>query len=191
MRVALVVLLLGCGSVSAPFDAAGDVAADVSSVDAVDVPIAMDVQTIDRVPADVTCSPACFFFEECIGGRCVGRPDAQDVVPEASPCASTERLCVFGDDAGSRCYDLQTSWERCGACDVQCAYDTIAMMRGVCTAGNCVCRDSAFTACPTPGAGEIRALVVCVNLQNDASNCGTCGNRCLGAAACRAGRCTG
>lgn len=182
----------GCGAVQ-PFsdvtpESAADVAAEAFNVDAVDVPITMDVA--DVVPNDVTCSPACFFFEECIGGRCVGRPDVQDVAPEASRCAPLQTLCLFDGDAGSACYDLQTSWDRCGACDVQCAYDTTAMMHGVCTGGSCMCRDSAFTACPSPGAGVIRTLVICTNLQSDPMNCGTCGHRCeVSAPRCVAGVC--
>jgi hypothetical protein len=84
---------------------------------------------------------------------------------------------------GDHCADLQRDSANCGACGQSCS-------QGIaCIAGVCQCPP---ISCPLPGqtqnpttcvcecpSGTTACTSGCVNLQNDNSNCGGCGHRCI------------
>jgi hypothetical protein len=88
----------------------------------------------------------------------------------------TADLCPPGQDVcDSRCVDLLSDVEHCGACGAACTGGS--MCAG---ASGCVCPDG-LTFC----AGA------CVDLNTSASHCGECGNFCSIGSACNGGTCAG
>jgi hypothetical protein len=95
---------------------------------------------------------------------------------------------------GTRCLDLATSTEACGACAPcrKVVNGSIACAAGTC--GPLVCNPG-LSECPSsPGS----RIPVCVDLMNDPANCGVCGRSCVALlrspntyrySACKAGQC--
>ncbi|MGH7280483.1 MAG: hypothetical protein ACRELY_03085, partial [Polyangiaceae bacterium] len=105
---------------------------------------------------------------------------------------------------GSDCVNLDHDNANCGACGHACAEGE------VCSGSTCALTCGALTMCtnvanvvdagPPPDAGDAEAGVMtsgdagvrapyCASLASDNQNCGTCGNVCPGALACREGSC--
>lgn len=123
--------------------------------------ITMDV--CDGVDAD--CSggpdpvdaPGCSGAQTCDGSTCV--------------CASPAIECSFL--SSTRCVDLMTDTDHCGACGVRCSrWDEVCVM------GTCEC-PAGTTICPA----------ACADTTSDPYNCGGCGIRCGSEATCSSGTC--
>lgn len=181
MRVALVVLLsVGCGSVQPLLDAAPETAVDVAS-DVVDARSPVDVvDALDVVPADVQCVPACFFFEDCVAGRCVARDAGMSCV-DGGLCTSPP-LMICGPGC---CVDTSRDSQHCGLCGNACRGGAACVMGRCdfrCAAGTADCDGRGPNGCESP-------------LAMDPANCGMCGRACPtppgphAAATCAVGMC--
>src|SRR6202011_2543346 len=81
-------------------------------------------------------------------------------------CAAAISMC------GAGCADLANDPNHCGRCTNRCAMGSVACSSGLCQTTLCdggPCCAAGFTQCP---GGGMR----CVDLQTNATNCGTCGN---------------
>src|SRR4029079_5744763 len=90
---------------------------------------------------------------QCSGGTILC--DGQCVAPAcggACGCASGQACC------GDQCVDTRTSEQHCGGGNTQCAVNLSCI--------NSVCGCDVGTRCGNS----------CVNLNNDAANCGSCGH---------------
>ena len=118
------------------------------------------------------CDTACTVFEACDNGDC-----------EPNPCAPGTADCNM-DNADGCEVTLGTLLDCnfCGdTCDLENASEACTM--GMCALSTC---DAGFDDCDMMDATGCE-----VNLQNDAQNCGSCGNVCPGGAtaACTNGMC--
>jgi Cys-rich repeat protein len=117
--------------------------------------------------------------------RCVAcLPGPGDNCPVGNYCRPDfvcERGCKRGSDCPSGVCLADRSCQQCTA-DAQCAAGK------VCDNGTCTAACSATNPC---GAGKAccSASQRCIDLQNDAANCGACGNACGAGGACCAGQC--
>jgi hypothetical protein len=137
------------------------------------------------------CNGACVDFETTTNcgacGNACGPGELCSAAGCVSSCAAPLTAC------GSRCADLSTDPEACGACGKACNQfigpigDPSATE--VCVASKCqpACR-AGFSPCQN-------TLGACADFQNDPANCGACGNVCPvplnGRAICVAGKCQG
>jgi hypothetical protein len=113
-----------------------------------------------------TCDNSCGPGGTCAGGQCT--------------CAAGVSTC------GAGCADLMTDPNHCGTCTRRCTLGTVACVGGMCqTQSVCdggPCCAPGYTACG-------RTTSSCANLQNDPSNCGSCGTTCVGRQQCILGLC--
>lgn len=100
------------------------------------------------------CGVKCSEGEICQKGAC-----------KAIVCSASESICA------RKCVNLQRNFYQCGQCGYRCAnkntastHCSMGACKTVCSKGYSLCRE------------ERREL--CVNLQNDAQNCGSCGLKC-------------
>jgi len=112
---------------------------------------------------------------------CWGITPYTTTVPQATKTETTtvyETVCPTKDkkQCGNKCYDLKTSEEHCGTCDIKCGKNQ------KCKNGKCEWH------CPNGlkdcGYGQ------CKNLQWDEWNCGSCGKTCEHGQKCKSGHCT-
>jgi peroxiredoxin len=135
----------------------------------------------------VSCSSNanCPAGHSCVGGLC------------QSACPTGTTRCAGGPGPGA-CVNVQTSAANCGGCGNVCASGQTCV-NGVCK-GSGICTTSAN--CPTGqvcvagvcrlpcrNAGLTMCNGTCVDLQNDAANCGACGVVCPGGKVCTNGAC--
>ncbi len=122
-----------------------------------------------------SCGNACGSGQTCTSGKCSG----------GSPCGSGETQCA-GADGGLSCVNTQTDNAHCGTCTTTC-------LSGLqtCSGGSCVsaCTGGKTLCIPDGGAGDGGPVAHCADLQNDATDCGSCFNACPGGAQCQSGKC--
>ncbi|MBI5496221.1 MAG: hypothetical protein HY904_14455 [Deltaproteobacteria bacterium] len=129
-------------------------------------------------PAGSGCVTAGNF---CAATSCAGLPEGF----ACQPGADTQGLCC-----GGACLATDFDDANCGACGHACTPSEW------CSHGNCTPRVNCATAngpvaCPVaPGVPGTCCNGACINPRLDAVNCGGCGLRCPGAAACDRGQCT-
>jgi hypothetical protein len=109
------------------------------------------------------------------GCRRAGNPPCPANCPSGSTCgAGGVCTCHPGlAPCGSRCVDVQTDAQNCGACGSGCPSGA------TCSGGACGPCQPGLTMCG--GA--------CVDTSSDPMNCGACGAPCPSAATCRAATC--
>jgi len=141
----------------------------------------------------IVCNGVCIYgcqYGQCLQssnencGSCGNKCDTSN----GFTCQGGVCNCLQGfADCNGKCVDLQTDAQSCGACGCVCATGSI------CSGGAC------WPGCPTgqtpccvgpsqPGCKNCPA--VCVALQTDPYNCGTCGNVCPTGQTCTSGTCT-
>ena len=121
------------------------------------------------------CDTRCDSSEYCINGVC-------GVIGQGgSDCRSDWLVC------GVDCVNPQTNSENCGACGNVCPPGR------ECSGGSCVCA-AGTTECARNPLGGLTPRkgwnTICTNTQNDADNCGVCGNACRSDQVCEDGHCT-
>ena len=121
------------------------------------------------------CDTRCDSSEYCINGVC-------GVIGQGgSDCRSDWLVC------GVDCVNPQTNSENCGACGTVCPPGR------ECSGGSCVCA-AGTTECARNPLGGLTPRkgwnTICTNTQNDADNCGVCGNACRSDQVCEDGHCT-
>jgi hypothetical protein len=100
--------------------------------------------------------------------------DPPKTTTDPSDCTDLETLC------GNECADLQSDPNHCGDCSIACA-------SGPCLNGNCLNGTpttggtTSGTECP---AGYYMCASGCVDIYNDATNCGYCNHICAPGEAC-------
>ncbi len=131
----------------------------------------------------------------CTNGAC----GLQCVRYEYTYCAASQTCTYLQTDANNcgRCGNIcpagpPNSSPTCtgGACGYQCDAGSIACGSGCCSSPpnstpTCASGVCTFTCNP----GYTRCGNTCVNLSNDGSNCGRCGNACLPGHICEGGSC--
>ncbi|MGD0680396.1 MAG: hypothetical protein ABSC94_33915, partial [Polyangiaceae bacterium] len=111
---------------------------------------------------------------------------------QSCPDAGTSTLCPAGGGANAACVDLKTNASNCGACGAACSTVHATESCAASTCGSVVC---------SAGYGNCDGLASngCeIDLDNNASNCGSCGHVCSGTgasevctnAACTVSTCT-
>lgn len=122
------------------------------------------------------CGAPCGNNQFCEGGICMGGDQL---------CAPGLSLCGFGF-----CVDLQTDPANCGECGVPCGNDEICQ-GGLCTllAAEASSETDILLDCGALDLADCGG--VCVDLQSDRTNCGTCGNPCTEVEDCLSGICAG
>ena len=128
-----------------------------------------------------------------------GEPCRENQVCDNGKCVvikclgANETLCSTSGD--NECINLNNDADNCGACGYSCSAHELAYASSdSCEDGACIysCKNS-YSQCSDENT---LSKIVCVNLQNDMNNCGSCGNRCAesspehaSAFACEEGKC--
>jgi hypothetical protein len=88
---------------------------------------------------------------------------------------------------GDTCVDLNTDMLNCGACGTECKTFLPNAKGSLCTNGQCV-----ISQCKTDYGDCNKGLSDgCeINLNIDANNCGTCGNKCPSGQVCYGKKCS-
>jgi hypothetical protein len=102
--------------------------------------------------------------------------------PTGSHCSGGICTCDVGIPCGGACTNTATDNDNCGGCGVSCSGGQTCVS-GVCTAPATASCPKFQTACPFKGSD------ICVDLNTDDSNCGSCGNVCTGGTFCSGGIC--
>jgi len=120
---------------------------------------------VDAFVPPTGCSPACSSSERCCGDICVNRGVA------------------MGTDGRD-----DESFYSCGACGLECDPSRASACSG--TTPHCMC--GATSPCVAPRTCESTTSgFACLDLNNDAMNCGTPGHRCATGQTCSMGSCVG
>jgi hypothetical protein len=154
------------------------------------------------------CGTRCPSGATCVMGACACASASQilcpagcfDITTDPNHCGTCDNSCGPGgmctagqctcatgvSPCGAGCADLMTDPNHCGSCTRRCSMGIVACSAGVCqTQSVCdggPCCANGYTACG-------RTTSSCVALQNDPSNCGSCGTACMGRQLCIAGIC--
>lgn len=104
-------------------------------------------------------------------------------------CQGTEACC------GQTCVDVKSDKNHCGGCDTACTTNEVCcsgQCRGCCSDNDCLSPDEHCIA----GACVVQCTMpktncnnVCVLVDSDSTNCGSCGNDCLSGRMCMGGMC--
>jgi len=146
-----------------------------------------------------TCGNVCPPGQVCGGGVC-GAPCAPTpanctgifhILPDGGLCPTCPS-CKLGISPVPTCVDATSDSNNCGACGHVCGLGEICSVgecQPACSAGQVCGGGACQPSCPvgtSPCPGANGGSTVCVDLRNDANNCGSCGNACPG---CIAGSC--
>ena len=127
------------------------------------------------------CDNACTVDQSCQDGVCQQKIDKG---------GNTDMLCDAGLTLCNKEFaDVQSNPTHCGGCDNPCGSDEVCQ-GGVCAwlaaeAGS----GTVLLNCVAVGLSPCGDL--CIDLQSDRANCGTCGNVCAAAENCLSGVCGG
>ncbi|MBQ9817019.1 MAG: hypothetical protein IJM59_06090 [Proteobacteria bacterium] len=92
-----------------------------------------------------------------------------------------------------RCVDLTNDYKNCGACGTACATTEVCILEGEGEEAKATCKASdADCSCPEDDPECVEKTACwgsCVDLKNDAANCGTCGVACEAGQSCVEGVC--
>ena len=136
-----------------------------------------------------SCGTGCPSGKSCQSGQCLCTHTTCPPGTSQDP-ATCQCLCPPGQTScPTGCVDLQSDDANCGACGTVCPSGQS------CQSGQCLCtpvtcpsgatQDPITCQCPCPN-GQSDCNGACVDLQNDANNCGSCGHQCQ---TCKAGQC--
>jgi hypothetical protein len=127
------------------------------------------------------CGTRCGSNEGCnAAGDCQCGAGAS--APSGEACTGATPDCC-----GSACTDLQSDAANCGACGNRCGPGE------TCAAGRCTCggaRGAVGSGEACVGGTPDCCGTTCVNVANNTTNCGACGNVCGANETCSSGQCT-
>jgi len=140
------------------------------------------------------CSNVCTKGTICASGQCTAPLPNGAACVAASQCLSntcTAGFCVapacgpLQTLCNGVCESLETDPNNCGSCGNVCRTnnDTASCQQGICAIQSC---NPGFADCNQNPADGCE-----VNLNNNALNCGVCGNACISGQTCNNGACVG
>jgi hypothetical protein len=130
----------------------------------------------NHILCDGTCvSPT----QDANCGRCGNVCSGQTDCLQDEETGERDCLCPNQDQTScdGTCVDLGTDEANCGTCDVTC------LQGETCTNGECSCPTAGQKFCDEDASGQTDGAYACISVNTD-SNCGGCGEACLGATQC-------